>query len=489
MMLGTENRDIMMRNERNGDIMFGKLHEECGVFGIFTNDKHDVARATYHGLYALQHRGQESAGIAVNDQGTIFHHKDMGLVPEIFNEVVLNHLKGRIAIGHVRYSTTGASLRENAQPMVVKYKIGQLALAHNGNLVNAAELRSDMEENGAIFQTTSDTEVIANLISRYRIGSDNIEETIEKVMHDIKGSYAIVMVTPKRLVGIRDPHGIRPLCIGKLENSYILASESCALDAVGAELIRDVRPGEIVLIGEDGVTSIDTQKKEPSHLCIFEFVYFARPDSVIDGVSVMQARIEAGKRLAIEHPVEADIVIGAPDGGLNAALGFSRQSGIPYGQGLLKNRYVGRTFIQPEQGQRESGVRIKFNAMKSEIAGKRVVMVDDSIVRGTTTRRIVQMLKDAGAKEVHMRVSSPPYKFPCYFGIDISSKDQLVACKYSEDGIREMIGADSLGYLSLEGLLGIASDAKCEFCTACFDSRYPMEVPAEGNKLCCGGKC
>lgn len=486
--------DINNPEAETSEVMFGKLHEECGVFGIFNNDKYDVARATYNGLYALQHRGQESAGIAVNDEGVILHHKDMGLVPEIFNEVVLNHLKGRIAIGHVRYSTTGGSIRENAQPMVVKYKIGQLALAHNGNLVNAGELRSMMEENGAIFQTTSDTEVIANLISRYRVSENNIEETLEKVMETIRGSYAIVIVTPKRLIGIRDPQGIRPLCIGKLDNSYVLASESCALDAVGAELVRDVKPGEIVLIGEDGIKSIQTNKKGTSHhfashLCIFEFVYFARPDSVIDGVSVLQARIEAGKRLAIEHPVEADIVIGAPDGGLNAALGYSRQSGIPYGQGLLKNRYVGRTFIQPEQGQRESGVRIKFNAMKSEVAGKRVVMVDDSIVRGTTTRRIVQMLKDAGAKEVHMRVSSPPYKFPCYFGIDISSSNQLVASKYAVNEICRMIGADSLGYLSLDGLLGIASGSQCGFCTACFNSAYPMEVPIEGSKYSCGGGC
>lgn len=463
------------------DIMLGRLHEECGVFGIFNNDTHDVARAAYYGLYALQHRGQESAGIAVNDDGIILHHKEMGLVPEIFNDVVLNHLKGRIAIGHVRYSTTGASLRENAQPMVVKYKIGQLALAHNGNLINAAELRANMEESGAIFQTTSDTEVIANLISRYRISNDNIEETLKQVMGTIKGSFAVVILTPKRLIGFRDPHGIRPLCIGKLENSYVLSSESCALDAIGAELVRDVRPGEIVLIGEDGIESIQTAAKERSNLCIFEYVYFARPDSVIDGLSVMQARIEAGKRLAIEHPVEADIVIGAPDGGLNAALGYSRQSGIPYGQGLLKNRYVGRTFIQPEQGLRETGVRIKFNAMKSEVAGKRVVMVDDSIVRGTTTRRIVQMLKEAGAKEVHLRVSSPPYKFPCYFGIDISSANQLVASKHTKDEICRMVGADSLGYLSLEGLVGAAAGAKLGFCTACFDSKYPMEL-SEGSE-------
>jgi len=473
----------------DSEAAFGKLKEECGVFGVYSNDNLDVARLTYHGLYALQHRGQESAGIAVNDEGTILQHKDMGLVPEIFNEVVLNHLKGKISIGHVRYSTTGASLRENAQPMVVKYKIGQLALAHNGNLINATEIRNRMEESGAVFQTTSDTEVIANLISRYRVGSDNIEETLQKVMKEIRGSYALVIVTPKRLIGIRDPHGLRPLCIGLLENSYVLASESCALDSIGAEFVRDVKPGEIVLIGENGLTSVQTEASECSKLCIFEFVYFARPDSIIDGASVYRSRIEAGRRLAIEHPVDADVVIGAPDGGLNAALGFSRESGIPYGQGLLKNRYVGRTFIQPEQGQRESGVRIKFNAIKSELAGKRVVMVDDSIVRGTTTRRIVQMLKDAGAREVHMRVSSPPYKYPCYFGIDISSSTQLVASKYSIDEIRKIIGADSLGYLSLEGLLKTPVGSRCGFCTACFNSSYPMIVPKEGDKFGCGAKC
>lgn len=470
---------------QKGQCGFGKLKEECGVFGVYNNDQHEVARLTYYGLYALQHRGQESAGIAVMDGSSIFHHKDMGLVPEVFDDVVLNHLKGRVAIGHVRYSTTGASLRENAQPIVARYRNGHLALAHNGNLVNAAELRNKLEDNGAIFQTTSDTEVIANLISRYRVGSDDIEQTLIKVMDEIKGSYAIVMLTPKRLVGIRDPLGIRPLCLGKIGNSYMLASESCAFDAAGGEFIRDIRPGEIILIGENGITSVQTDVKQKSQLCIFEFVYFARPDSVIDGASVIDARIEAGKRLAIEHPVDADIVIGAPDGGLNAALGYSRQSGIPYGQGLLKNRYVGRTFIQPEQGQRENGVRIKFNAMRSEIEGKRVVMVDDSIVRGTTTHRIVQMLKDAGAKEVHMRVSSPPYKFPCYFGIDISSSKQLVASNNSVDEIREKIGADSLGYLSLEGLLNTPVGAKCGFCTACFNAKYPMEVPEEGDKFSC----
>jgi amidophosphoribosyltransferase len=472
--------EITMNDEA---VRFGRLKEECGVFGIFNNDEQDVARLTYYGLYALQHRGQESAGIAVNDGGTILYQKDMGLVPEIFNDVVLNHLKGKIAIGHVRYSTTGASFRENAQPMIIKYKSGQLALAHNGNLVNAAELRNRMEENGAVFQSSNDTEVIANLIARYRVSSESTEEAIQKVMKDIRGSFALVILTPSKLIGIRDAQGIRPLCIGKLDNSFILASESCALDAVGAKLIRDVKPGEIVTIDESGIKSFQTEVDGKSRLCIFEFVYFARPDSYIDGASVHQARIEAGRILAKEHPVDADLVIGAPDGGLNAALGFSRESGIPYGQGLLKNKYVGRTFIQPDQDQRESGVRIKFNAIRNEIEGKRIVMVDDSIVRGTTTRRIVQMLKDAGAKEVHMRVSSPPYKYPCYFGIDISSSDQLLASSYTVEEIRAMIGADSLGYLSLEGLLKTPLNAGCGFCTACFNADYPMEVPEEGNKF------
>lgn len=464
-------------------IRLGKMKEECGVFGIYDRDSHDVARLTYYALYALQHRGQESAGIAVNDNGTILYQKDMGLVPEIFNDVVLNHLKGKIAIGHVRYSTTGASFRENAQPMIIKYKSGQLALAHNGNLVNALELRNSMEENGAVFQSSNDTEIIANLIARYRISSESTEEALTKVMKDIRGSFALVILTPKKLIGIRDPQGIRPLCIGKLDNSYILASESCALDAVGAKLIRDVNPGEIVTIDENGLRSIQTETDGKSHLCIFEFVYFARPDSYIDGASVHQARVEAGRILAREHPVEADLVIGAPDGGLNAALGFSRESGIPYGQGLLKNKYVGRTFIQPSQDQRELGVRIKFNVIRDEIEGKRIVMVDDSIVRGTTTRRIVQMLKDAGATEVHMRVSSPPVKYPCYFGIDISSSDQLLASTYNVEEIREMIGADSLGYLSLEGLLKTPAGAGCGFCTACFDARYTMDVPCKADKF------
>ncbi|HEX9062997.1 MAG TPA: amidophosphoribosyltransferase [Clostridia bacterium] len=469
------------------DIRLDKFNEECGVFGVFSNDDFDVARLAYYGLYALQHRGQESAGIAVNDNGTILHHKDLGLVPEIFNKVVLDHLKGKMAIGHVRYSTTGACVRENAHPIVIKYKKGQLALAHNGNLVNAAEIREKMEEAGTVFQTTSDTEVMVNLISRYRLTSENIEEAIIKMMKDIKGAYAMVALTPKKVIGVRDPHGIRPLCLGLLDNSYVLASETCALDAIGAEYVRDVNPGEIVVISENGLQSIQTDLAAPDKkLCVFEFVYFARTDSVMDGASVLEARTEAGKILAREHPVEADLVIGVPDSGLTAAIGYSTESGIPYGQGLIKNRYVGRTFIQPDQTQRENGVKIKLNAIKKSVEGKRIVMVDDSIVRGTTTKRIVQMLKNAGAKEVHMRVSSPPTKYPCFFGIDTASRKQLVAASHTVEEIRTIIGADSLGYLSLEGLLRTPIGARCGFCTACFNGDYPIEVPVDGNKYSCG---
>ncbi len=464
-----------------------KFREECGVFGIYNNNDHDVARLTYYALYALQHRGQESAGIAVNDSGNISHHKAMGLVPEAFSETVLNSLKGSSAIGHVRYSTTGASQLENAQPLVIKYKNGKMALAHNGNLVNASEIRDKLEENGTIFQTTIDSEVIANLISRFRLTNNNIEEAVIQMMKEVQGSYALVILTPNKLLGIRDPWGIRPLCIGKIDDSYVMASETCALDAVQAEYIRDVEPGEIVIISEDGINSIKIDMQKESKLCVFEFIYFARPDSFIDGASVHQARIEAGKTLAKEYPIDADLVIGVPDSGITAALGYSTQSGIPYAQGLIKNRYIGRTFIQPDQGQRELGVRIKLNAMRDAISGKRVIMIDDSIVRGTTSRRIVQILRDAGATEVHLLISSPPIKFPCYFGIDTPSRSQLPAASKSVEEIREMIGADSLGYLSVEGLLKTPIGCKCDFCTSCFNGFYPMEVPDEGDKFSCDG--
>jgi len=464
-----------------------KLNEECGVFGIFDKNGLDVARLTYYALYALQHRGQESAGIAVNDDGEIAYHKDMGLVPEVFSEKVLNRLKGKAAIGHTRYSTTGASHIENAQPLVVKYKSGKMALAHNGNLVNASQIRDRLEERGAIFQTTIDSEVIANLISRYRGNSNNIEEAIAEMMTKVKGSYALVISTPNKLLGIRDPMGIRPLCVGIIDDSYVLASETCALDAIDAKFIRDVEPGEIVIISEDGLSSIKTNLETDSKLCIFEHIYFARPDSYIDGASVQQSRIEAGKMLARENPVEADLVIGVPDSGLTAALGYSIESGIPYGQGLIKNRYIGRTFIQPDQGQREIGVKIKLNALRNAVEGKRVIMIDDSIVRGTTSKRIVQLLRDAGALEVHLRVSSPPVKFPCYFGIDTPTRKQLPASSHTVEEIRDMIGADSLAYMSVEGIISTPLGSKCGFCTACFDGDYPMEVPDEGDKFSCDG--
>lgn len=468
-------------------ILGDKLKEECGIFGLFSKDNLDVARLTYYALFALQHRGQESTGIAVNDEGTIIYYKDMGLVPEVFNDTVLNHLKGRMAVGHVRYSDGEPNSRENIQPIVIKYKVGQLALAYNGSLVNSDKIRGDMEEKGAVFQTNSDAEVIANLISRYRIPSKNIEEALLKVAGDIRGGYSFVTLTANKLIGIRDPLGIKPLCIGRINNSYAMASESCALDAIGADFVRDVNPGEIVIIEESGIRSIQMEvlkKCKQKKLCIFEFVYFARHDSYIDGISVYEARLEAGRRLAIEHPVDADIVIGAPDSGLIAAMGYSRQSGIPYGGGLIKNRYVGRTFIRPNQDQREIEVRIKFNTIRSEIENKRIIMVDDSIVRGTTTKAIVQMLKKAGAKEVHIRVSSPPFRYPCYYGVNAPSTRQLLASTYSLDEIRELVGADSLEYLSLEELMKTpissdqeqVADPQWGFCCACFNGEYPIEI-------------
>lgn len=475
------NLDLYNENLNYG--MFGeafdKFREECGIFGIYNRrgDNNEIGRTAYFGLYALQHRGQESCGIAVGTDSQIVYHKDMGLVPEVFGEDVLRCLKGRMAIGHVRYSTTGASLRENAQPLVMSYSAGQIALAHNGNLVNTVKLRRILEEKGDIFQTTIDTEVILKLLFRYYSSGLEIHESLIRLMHDIKGSYALVMLISGYLVGVRDPYGIRPLCLGKIEEeTYVLASESCALDVVNAKFLRDIEPGEIIIIGQEGIKSFNCGQMVDTKLCVFEYVYFARPDSIIDGSSVYNARIEAGRRLAIEHPVEADLVIGVPDSGVIPAIGYSMESGIPYGNGLFKNTYVGRTFIQPNQKQRDSSVRVKFNPLRSEIEGKRIIMIDDSIVRGTTTRRIVRMLKSAGAKEVHVRISSPPVKYPCHFGIDTPSRNQLVASTSPTEDIRRMIEADSLGYLSIEGLLKTPVGVRCGLCTGCFDGRYPIEI-------------
>jgi amidophosphoribosyltransferase len=457
-----------------------ELHEECGVFGIYDRDGLDAAKETYLALYALQHRGQESCGIAVNDDGVIFSHKDLGLIPEVFNEMVLNHMSGgQIAIGHVRYSTTGSSNRENAQPLVMKYIKGTLALAHNGNLVNAHELRRELELDGAIFRSTNDTEVMAYIIARQRLKTHSIENAVVEAMKVLKGAYSVVLTSPRKLIALRDPNGFRPLCMGKIGNSVVFASESCALDSIGATFERDVEPGEVIVVDETGIKSIKTNCGGKTSLCIFEFIYFARPDSIIDGSSVHLARQRAGRFLAQEYPASADLVIGVPDSGIDAALGYAAESGIPYGIGFIKNRYIGRTFIQPTQGQRDIAVKIKLNALKASVQGKRIVMIDDSIVRGTTSARIVSLLRDAGAKEVHVRISSPPFKNPCYFGTDIDSREKLIACQMSTDQICSSIGADSLGYLNIDCLDKLAENTKLGFCKGCFSGCYPIEVPDE----------
>ena len=464
--------------------MFDQIKEECGVFGIYSKDTMDVASQTYFALYALQHRGQESCGIVVNDKGILSYHKDLGLVPDVFNEGNLRKLgMGNIAIGHVRYSTTGKSNRSNAQPLVVRHIKGPMAIAHNGNLVNARDLREKYELNGGIFHNTNDTEVISYAITEQRLIQPSIEKAVEQAMYKFKGAYSLVIMSPKKLIAARDPQGFRPLCMGETETGAIVfASESCALDSIGARFIRDVEPGEIIIVDKNGAHSLKTHCGQKTSMCVFEYVYIARPDSVIEGSSVHQARLNAGKKLWQESPVEADVVVGVPDSGLDAALGFSMASGIPYGVGFIKNRYVGRTFIQPSQSQRSNSVRIKLNVIKDVVKGKRVVLIDDSIVRGTTSARIVNLIREAGATEVHMRISSPPFTNPCYFGIDIDSKENLIACQMSIEEIAKEIGADSLGYLSIEGVKNIAENAKCNFCTGCFTGEYPLRVPKEMPK-------
>ena len=451
------------------------MHEECGVFGILSSGtKIDPVEAAYYGLFALQHRGQESAGIAVSKKGIIDYHKDMGLVAEVFKNGLDKLTGAQSAIGHVRYSTTGDSHLANAQPLVIKSRKGTLALVHNGNLINAKELRDDLESQGSIFQTTIDTEIIASLIAKN--SDDGIVDGIKKTMDVIKGSYALVIMTPDKIIGVRDPKGIRPIALGRLGGSYVLASESCAFDTIGAEFIRDLRPGEIVEIDKKGLKSHQGPRADETALCIFEYVYFARPDSDIDGISVHRAREMAGAQLAITNPIEADLVAGVPDSARPAAMGYAEQSGIPYKKALAKNRYVGRTFIQPAQGQRALGVNLKLNALKRNVKGCRVILVDDSIVRGTTSKRIVEMIKSAGAKEVHMQISSPPIKYPCYFGIDTGAHDQLIGEKNSVEEIRKLIGADSLYYLSIEDLLKTVEGAACNFCVGCFNGCYPDNV-------------
>ena len=452
-----------------------KPHEECGVFGIFLRKKANVAKSIYYGLNALQHRGQESAGMAVCDtygeKGNINAYKGMGLVSEVFHEDTIRALPGNIGIGHVRYSTTGGSSIENAQPFFLKYLKGTLALVHNGNIRNAGEIRKEREEAGYAFQGSSDTEAVAARMIRERLSSDTIEEAVIKVAGKLKGGYAMIVMSPKKLVGIRDPLGLKPMCIGKIENGYVLASESAALDAVGAEFLRDIKPGEAVIITEDSIRSEFTLTRECRAHCIFEYIYFARLDSRIDGIEVYDARIRGGESLARRYPADADIVTGVPESGITAAVGFSRQSGIPFQTVFHKNSYIGRTFIKPSQEEREEAVAQKLNIIKSVVRDKRIVLIDDSIVRGTTIRKLIEMLKSAGATEVHVRISSPPFRYPCYYGTDIPSGNQLIADNYSKEELKDMIGADSLEYMEIEDLHDMVGDL--QVCKACFNGDYP----------------
>ncbi|MCI8594091.1 MAG: amidophosphoribosyltransferase [Oscillospiraceae bacterium] len=452
------------------------IHEECGVFGVY-DPTGDCARTAYYGLYALQHRGQEACGIAVINDRELSYHKDAGLVGDVFSEEVLDRLGGTMAVGHVRYSTTGGSKRENAQPLTLKYVKGTLALVHNGNLVNTDKLRTEFEYKGAIFQTSTDSEVIAYAIAHERLHCPSAEEAVMLATRQLKGAFSLVVMSARKLIAARDPWGFRPLCMGRKGEAVYFASESCALESVGADFERELDPGEIVVVEEGEVRSIrDNCVGASSHMCIFEYIYFARPDSVIAGQSVHEARLQAGRLLAREYPVEADIVIGVPDSGLDAAMGYAEESGIPYGIGFIKNRYIGRTFITPGQQSRENAVHIKLGPLKSRVEGRRVVMIDDSIVRGTTSKQIISLLRRAGAREVHMRVSAPPFVSPCYFGTDIPDREKLIACHHSAEEIRKMIGADSLGFLSLHSLHQIAPDAQCGFCDGCFTGEYPVEV-------------
>ena len=473
-----------------------KFHDECGVVGVYLNrsDNKDptsenlpnAASLAYYGLHTLQHRGQESAGIAVSDGKNVKIHKMLGLVSDVFKLENLTELKGHVSVGHVRYATAGGKGIENAQPMLNKFKLGTIAVAHNGQLVNYEQLREMLEEAGSTFNSSSDTEVIVKLIGKsYKKG---LERALTDTIQMIKGSFALCVMTEDCLIGARDPNGIRPLCLGEVENGWVLARESCAIDAMNGTFIRDIHPGEIVIINKDGVLSFEFGEKTSKRSCVFEYVYFARPDSVIDGIAVQEARLLMGAQLAKESPVDADVVIGVPDSGLGAAMGYSRESGIPYAMGIVKNKYIGRTFIAPTQKERENMVFVKLNALKSDVSGRRVIVIDDSIVRGTTSRRLVQIIRRAGAKEVHFRVSSPPVKFPCYFGIDTPNRAELISSAHDVEQIRKEIGADSLAFISVEGMFEALRSCNPEqygYCKGCFTGEYPMSVPGEIN----GNRC
>ena len=461
-----------------------QLHEECGVFGVYSPKRYDIAKTVYYGLFALQHRGQEGAGIVVNSDGVFSSRKDLGLVNEVFSPAALSALpQGNMAVGHVRYGTTGGNSRANCQPIEVNHIKGHLALAHNGNLTNAFELRQNLELKGAIFHTTSDTETIAYLITRARLTAPSIEEAVVQAMPALEGAYSLVLMSPQKLIAVRDPLGFRPLCYGlRPDGSYVVASESCALDAVGANFVRDIGPGEVIVIDENGLRTVKAPvSPAPGSLCVFEYIYFARPDSVIDGSSVHLARQKTGEFLAETYPVEADLVIGAPDSGLDAALGYSRASGIPYGIGFVKNKYVGRSFIAPNQADRTNTVKIKLNPISSVVAGKRIVLVDDSIVRGTTSRQTIALLRQAGAREVHMRVAAPPFRHACFYGVDVDSPENLVANHHTPEEIAALIGADSVGYVQPEQLCRL-TDHMPGICTACFTGEYPTSTPSHTEK-------
>lgn len=459
------------------------IHEECGIFGIWSGERAALAETVYYGLYALQHRGQEGCGIAVCDDGVITAHRDVGLVGEVFDHLTLTGMpQGNMAVGHVRYSTTGGNERRNCQPIVVNHQKGRMALAHNGNLSNADALRSELELSGAIFHTTSDTETIAYIITKNRLRTASIEQAVLQTMDAIEGAYSLIVMSPTKLIAVRDPFGFRPLCYGELpDGAYAVASESCALTTIGARFVRDLDPGEMLIFSSEGVSSDRSHcEREPRRTCIFEYIYFARPDSVIDGVSVHEARLQAGRILARECPADADIVVGVPDSGLDAALGFAHESGLPYGIGLIKNKYVARTFISPTQASRTDKVRIKLAAVETTVKDKRVVLVDDSIVRGTTGRRLAALLREAGAREIHFRVSAPPFLHPCYYGTDIDSEEDLIASRRTLDEIAQQMGVDSIGFLPVGSLDELNCHLGC--CKACFTGDYPTSVPTASRK-------
>ncbi len=459
-----------------------KPEEACGVFGIYSYEGDHLGKTVYYGLFALQHRGQESCGIVITDGKIVNSHKGMGLVNVVFNEEILKKLNGNIAVGHTRYSTTGGSILANAQPFILETKFGPISLAHNGNLINTAELKHELSDKGFQFQGTSDTEVIAGLLANAE--EDNFDDALLSVLKKIQGAFALVIMTRDKLYAVKDPHGIRPLCVGKLENAYVFASETCALDIVGASFLREISNGEIVMIDKDGMQSKTYSRNKRSSLCIFEFIYFARPDSIINGRSVYEARVNMGKYLAKEHPAQySELISGVPDSGIPAAVGFANESRIPFGDALIKNRYVGRTFIQPSQDMRDMGVKVKLNPLKETIRNKKIVVIDDSIVRGTTSRQIVKILKESGTREVHFRVSSPPITHSCFYGIDTSSRAELIAANLSIDGIRKYLDVDSLGYLSLDSLVKSVNLPRNTLCLACLSGEYPVEIPEKLENL------